>query len=145
MLKLNVEAAIAAHKAWRASFQSAIDGIDAEKLFDMSITDYTKCVLGTWIYANQQESFEELEIFRAIKEVHVEFHQLAGRIFDCLEKGQADAAQLLLENQFVLVSDALILLLEEFRDNYAELIERGRSVHSMSNRAARSFFCAGTS
>lgn len=119
MLKLDIDSAIAAHKGWFASLQAAIDGIHATQILEMTVADHSKCVLGTWLHSTAPESFEDSELFRSIQEVHIEFHQIAGAIIDLLEQGNADQALHILEKKLPLVSDALLLLLEELRRKQA--------------------------
>lgn len=112
MIKLDIDTAIAAHKAWLKSFHLAIDGIDGDKLLDMSVADHSHCMLGIWLDSNQPEFFEHAELYNSIKEVHVEFHQLAGEVLGHLEHGETDAALRMLDKKLTLVSEALVLLLE---------------------------------
>lgn len=115
MIELDIDSAIAAHKAWFASLQAAIEGIHASQILEMSVADHSKCVLGAWLHSAAPESFQDHDLLHSIQEVHIEFHQLAGMIVDLLEKGDADNALHILEMKLPLVSDALTLLLEELR------------------------------
>ena len=112
---MDIDAAIAAHKAWRTRFSSAIHGIDADKLKDLSVTDHTTCVLGTWLYSPKQQECLNLSIFRDILKVHQDFHQSTSQIIRLLEEAQVDEAQHALDSNFDKISTTLILLLEEFK------------------------------
>ncbi len=78
---MDIDAAIAAHKAWRSRFCIAIEGIDADKLDDLSVTDHTSCVLGTWLYSPKQQECLNLSVFRDILETLIllleEFKEIA--------------------------------------------------------------------
>lgn len=113
---MDIDAAIAAHKAWRTRFSSAIQGIDADKLKDLSVTDHTTCVLGTWLYSPKQQECLNLSVFRDILKTHQDFHQAANQIIGLLEEAKADEAQHALDSHFAKISTTLILLLEEFKE-----------------------------
>jgi hypothetical protein len=112
MINLDIDAAIRAHRAWRTRFEQAIIGIDADKLDDPSITDCTKCVLGAWLNAEEQRKLDSLAAFRAVHDVHIEFHDIASRIVDQLHEAHVDEAHQILETAFVDVSDRLVDALE---------------------------------
>jgi hypothetical protein len=113
---MDIDAAIAAHKAWRSRFCIAIEGIDADKLNDLSVMDHTSCVLGTWLYSPKQQECLNLSVFRDILETHKDFHQTASQIIGLLGDAKVDEAQHALDSHFAEVSTTLILLLEEFKE-----------------------------
>ena len=115
MTKLDTDSAIAAHQAWLRGFHLAIDGIDGDKLLDMSVGDHGQCMLGIWLDANRHEFLERADLYNSIKTAHVEFHQLAGKVLQHLEGGEIDAAQHMLDMQLTRVSDVLVSHLEEVR------------------------------
>lgn len=114
---MDIDAAIAAHKAWRTRFAGAIHGIDAEKLRDLSVTDHTSCVLGTWLYSPKQQECLNLSVFRDILKTHQDFHKAASQIIELLEEAKVDEAQRTLESRFSDISTTLILQLEEFKES----------------------------
>lgn len=111
-----VEEAIAAHKAWMRDFERAIGGIDADRLAAMFVADYNRCRLGAWLHAAEQDSLVRYALFRSIRKIHIDFHQIAGVILDHLGQGSVDEAQRLLENRLSFTSRLLVLLLEQFRE-----------------------------
>lgn len=113
---MDIDAAIAAHKAWRMHFSNVVQGIDAVGLNDLAVADHTVCVLGTWLDAPQQQEFHNLSVFRDILEVHRNFHEAARQIVDLLGNANVDAARDALGRDFNTISMRLILMLEEFKE-----------------------------
>ncbi len=118
MIKLNfdIDSAIGAHSAWRQYFEAAIEGIDGDKLTDPALYDHTRCVLGAWLHSPEQQPLERLPVFKGLIECHEDFHLLAEKVVSHLHRGDVDAAQAVLCNQFTLASNTLVAHLEELRD-----------------------------
>lgn len=119
-LALVIEQAIAAHKAWMHAFERAIEGIDADRLAQMSVADQTACGLGRWLHAVEQDALDRYAVFRSIRSVHVDFHRYASAILDDLAAGDVDGAQHLLLSRLRFTSRLLVLLLEQFREPATE-------------------------
>jgi hypothetical protein len=108
MTNLDIDAAIAAHIAWGNTFKTAIEGIDADKLNDLSVANDAGCVLGSWLSAPQQQAHAATDLFATVIKTHKDFHALADQIVGLLEHGEVDEAQRLLDNEFTEATDRII-------------------------------------
>ena len=115
MSSFDVDTAIANHVAWRQQFQTAIEGVDADKLNDLAIADHAACEFGQWLMAPAQTLLHDRPDFSQLLLAHERFHQVASEIIDYLHDAEVDAAQELLDTRFVEVSDILVELLSGTR------------------------------
>jgi hypothetical protein len=115
-----IEAAITAHAGWRARFETAIHGIDAEKLTELAIADHTQCALGVWLHAGIAPSSANPETIQALIGAHETFHREATKIIAFLNEGNADEALQLLDTGFSEISNRVTELLQALVANPAE-------------------------
>jgi hypothetical protein len=115
MSSYDIDTAIANHVAWRQQFQTAIEGVDADKLGELDISDHAACQFGRWLMAPAQASLHDRPDFGDLFSAHERFHQVASEIIDCLHEAKVDEAQALLDSRFVEVSAILVELLAATR------------------------------
>lgn len=74
MSVLDIDSAIRAHVAWRQQFQTAIEGVDADKLDTLAINDHTACQFGQWLAAPEQAHLAQTAGFAELAAAHQAFH-----------------------------------------------------------------------
>ena len=107
----DIETAITVHAGWRARFETAIYGIDAEKLTELAIADHVQCPLGVWLRAGIAPSQASPETIHELMEAHEAFHREATQIIAFLNEGHADEALQLLDTGFSAISNRVTELL----------------------------------
>jgi hypothetical protein len=106
-----IDKALQSHQAWKNTFQSAIDGLDAEKLLQLEI-DATGCEFGLWLKSVCALPIATTPAFTEVITTHAEFHRIASEIVSLLHRAEVDAAQHLLDTAFQSIS---LQLSEELR------------------------------
>ncbi len=101
-----------AHIGWRERFQTAIEGIDADRLADLAVADSAGCLFGLWLAAPERTAQAQTVEFCQIKRVHDEFHRVSATIVELLHRGEVQAAQDVLDTLFSEVSGELIQMLQ---------------------------------
>lgn len=79
MSQVHFDAAVMAHMAWLARFQSVMTGISRERFDADQIADHTICDFGRWLYANPG-AFADAAAFESVCDLHRRFHAQAARI-----------------------------------------------------------------
>ena len=115
MIALSIDDSILAHLGWRERFQTAIEGIDADRLADLVVADADGCLFGQWLASPEHVVQAQSDELARIKSVHNEFHRVAADIVELLHRGEVDAAQHVLDTLFAEVSGKLTGLLRELR------------------------------
>lgn len=113
---LQLETAIAAHKAWCDKLELTLRGQNPEEYDPAIVGADHLCVLGKWLYSDGQflDKYEEYEILR---QAHAQFHECAGQILHNHKKGYLMEAIHALRHELVDLSEkvqiALVSLLEK--------------------------------
>ena len=110
-----IDAAILAHRAWVARFQSALRGINDE-IFDIDLAaDDTACTLGGWLRTVQAGNLLGHDSYDRIVALHATFHEVAGNIARQFN-GHASAEEVAAWIQGLeSISSQLILCLEQVK------------------------------
>lgn len=92
-----IEQAIYAHSAWKQRLREAAEGAPLE-LSAGDICRDDKCTFGRWIHAAETRAELEGDADYALaRELHAEFHRIAGAIAFQIEAGELDEARRSLE------------------------------------------------
>lgn len=111
MLSIDIDAAIAAHKAWRGHLRFFLDGISNKTFTIESVRDHTACALGQWLYGPGAD-YNLFTQYSDLKEVHRLFHETAAEITRLHQAGDSERAETLLADEFTTYSRRVIELLE---------------------------------
>ncbi len=114
MSSIDIDAGIAAHKAWFSRLRYYLDGLTEGELSVGDVNDCTRCVLGAWLYGSG-EQYSLFTQYHDLITVHRAFHELAGRIIELHQSGQTAVAETLLEGEFKSLSERVIALLNDIK------------------------------
>jgi len=111
----DIEQAISAHRQWMAQLRQAVfdalSGIDVQ-----SIRADNNCEFGKWLHGPSLSSDEQLtDHYLEVRQLHVEFHELAGRIVELAAAGQVAESYTLLYGEYITLSGRLILAMRAWQ------------------------------
>ena len=120
MSLIQITNAIQAHKAWIASFQTALDGKISGQFDCLKIRSDTECEFGQWIHGNSEGCFK----FNSTKEtaimIHRMFHDIAGDITEQLNRNSDKVSIQHYIDELQNVSDQLVHLLTHEKSKLLE-------------------------
>jgi hypothetical protein len=88
-----LEKAIAAHANWKARLRGAV-GTGKFDVPASTVKMDSQCDFGKWLNGPDLTAAEkQTENYRAVKQLHAQFHQEAGRVIELAISGQKDAAE----------------------------------------------------
>lgn len=93
---LNFQQVIEAHQNWKNRLQNCIDGTSEEKLDPDTVCRDDKCMLGMWIYADGKEYFGHNPLYAEMKDIHAQFHVVAGDVVKKKLGGDMEGAKAML-------------------------------------------------
>jgi hypothetical protein len=115
---IDIDAGIAAHKAWFGRLRSYLDGLTDGELSVGDVNDCKRCVLGQWLYGSG-EQYNLFTHYHELIKVHQRFHEVAGQIVELHQSGQTAKAEALLETEFKFLSEQVVVLLTDLKiDGY---------------------------
>jgi hemerythrin-like metal-binding protein len=88
---LNMQKAITAHMAWNKRLAALLEG-HGEKINAEDAGRDDLCILGNWIYANENNTIRSLAEFETLREDHKKFHKCAGQVVTLHDSGRKDEA-----------------------------------------------------
>jgi hypothetical protein len=111
----DIEQAISAHRQWMAQLRQAVfdalSGIDVQ-----SIRADNNCEFGKWLHGPSLSSDEQLtDHYLEVRQLHAEFHELAGRIVELAAAGQVAESYTLLYGEYITLSGRLILAMRAWQ------------------------------
>lgn len=106
-MSLNLYEAINAHVAWKVRLHKHIQGTSKERLDPSIIGRDDQCALGKWIQANIG-TYEDLPLFRQVRERHADFHRCAAEIVESVDRGEMAEAQRKLHHDYAVLSHMII-------------------------------------
>jgi len=118
LLLMNIEkidAAIAAHSAWKGRLRLAIDTGKSE--FDpIKAVKDNECDFGKWLYSLTGAETND-EHFIKVKQNHAEFHRVAGRVLKLALEGKKEEAEkeIKLDSEFSSASSKCIMALTDWK------------------------------
>ena len=91
--KEEIDKAIGAHGMWKTRLKQAIETGKSEVSVE-TIRQDNQCNFGKWLYGGSLSASDKSSIqYKAVRELHAEFHQCAARVADLAvagKKGEAD-------------------------------------------------------
>lgn len=106
---LNMKQVIDAHMAWRHRLEAVIKGTGHEQLNVREVEVDNLCALGKWIHGSAKPLYGRLPEYRDLYKAHANFHLLAGEILKENNRGNHDAALVLLRGGFTELSNRVQL------------------------------------
>ncbi len=103
---MNFLDALNAHIMWKQRLKSYVAGTSDEQLDPEVICLDNQCLLGKWIYGNQ-DTLSHSELFEKVRRMHATFHESAADIVRLTQKGKANEAQRLLTGGYADISHQL--------------------------------------
>jgi hypothetical protein len=87
-----IQAAIAAHTAWKTRLRVAI-GTGKFDVSASTVAQDNQCQFGKWLYGPELSGGErQTEHYLTVKQLHAQFHQLAAMVVRLATSGQEAAA-----------------------------------------------------
>ena len=108
---LNLKNVIDAHFQWRAKLESALDGSSTETHDVTDVAKDNQCVLGKWLYGPGKKLYSELPEYKALVNIHAEFHVCASEILIDHNEGHEEQANKKLNYKFKNLSSEIQLAL----------------------------------
>jgi hypothetical protein len=123
---MEIDNALAAHGAWKSRLKTAIDTGKLEAS-PATIGADNKCAFGTWLYGNTLTSQEKASPqYLEIKQLHAQFHQLAGRVAQLALAGKKAEAEALMSQsgEYTAVSGKLTMALIQWKKQKLQTVAR---------------------
>jgi hypothetical protein len=113
----DIEEAIASHAVWMSEMRQAV--LDA-RLGSIEVEDIRaedRCQFGRWLTGPLLTPEDrETDIYREVRRLHAEFHELAAQIVEKAARGQTVDAYALLYGEYVTMSGRLALSLRAWHE-----------------------------
>jgi len=103
---MDFNGAIDAHQRWKRRLTAFLAG-RGEALDANAVARDDQCALGCWIYGDGKRCAGEHD-FEHLRGLHARFHKSAAQVIRCHERGDTDAADTLLNNEFSSLSDETV-------------------------------------
>ena len=85
--------AIAAHSNWKARLRTATNSGKSDVSPAQARVD-NQCEFGKWVYGSDLTASDKLtDHYKAVKQLHAQFHQEAAKVLDWATSGKKDAAE----------------------------------------------------
>lgn len=104
---MNFLDAINAHVMWKLRLQRFLDGTSEENLDPEHICKDNQCVLGKWIYSNE-DRYTTSPAFEDVRGKHAEFHVMAAEIVTLIKADQKEEAGEMLRGDYSRLSQRLL-------------------------------------
>ncbi|HLP14740.1 MAG TPA: CZB domain-containing protein [Bacteroidota bacterium] len=85
-----IDTALSAHAQWKSRLQNAIDAGSSEFKADV-VTRDNACQFGQWLYGLTGDDVKS-DDYSKVKNLHTEFHKIAGEILALALSGKKDQA-----------------------------------------------------
>lgn len=118
MSSIDIDSAIAAHRAWSSRLSFYLDGISEDVVTVERVGDFTACVLGRWLYGSG-EDYKSFVQYHELLEVHKQFHLVAAEVVRLHHLGDDETANQLLAGEFEDLSHRVVEYLKQLKiDGY---------------------------
>lgn len=114
---LDYDTVIAAHLQWKHKLRDYLDGRGAKLDADVVSRD-DKCALGCWIHGDRTRAARHPG-FEALKSAHANFHRCAGQVIRHHQAKNAEAADQLLNDEFLALSEQTVQHLRSMKKEAA--------------------------
>jgi hypothetical protein len=99
-----LDKAIGAHGMWKSRLKTAVTTGKTDAPVSTIRVD-NECAFGKWLYgATLTASDKATADYKAVKDLHAQFHKLAGQVAELATSGKQDDADKLLSGDFTAVS-----------------------------------------
>jgi methyl-accepting chemotaxis protein len=105
--KVDFDAIIQAHQAWKQKLRSAIAGGEERNLNADEVCKDNQCALGKWIYGAGRK-FEQTPDYEPLRRTHADFHVCAADILRKTQQGDKNGASALLVGDFFDLSNQTV-------------------------------------
>ena len=113
-MKQVISDAIASHLDWTQTFNKEIaSGKLSERTYSAGYDDL--CAFGKWLYSLDDDTKYQ-PAYRKVKDLHYQFHTVAGEIVELMKHRAFARAKRLLESDYTLISMQLQVALREWQD-----------------------------
>jgi hypothetical protein len=113
--QIDVEAAIAAHSAWKSRIAAYLAGNSLEYFRPDIVGLDHRCTLGQWLQSVKKTSLGQYPEIKRLLTEHQNFHFYASYIVSYTHAGKLDKAQKLYEEGFEATSKRVIGLLHQLQ------------------------------
>ena len=116
MNKESIDAALAAHSQWKKRLQDAIENGKSEFKPEVVKTD-NACQFGQWLYSLPTQ-VQKTSDFIKVKQLHADFHAIAGEILNLAITGKKEIAREKIESgkEYSHATGKLVLALQSWKD-----------------------------
>ncbi|MBF0264488.1 MAG: CZB domain-containing protein [Gammaproteobacteria bacterium] len=112
---MNIDEVINEHYQWKVLVEGLFDQKTSNLVDSSLISTDINCSLGKWIISNEAEQISQTQMFKDLKKIHKNFHQLAGTILVDFQSGRVEQANHLL-SEYQESSQEIIKILEQLRN-----------------------------
>lgn len=112
-----INEAVEAHVAWRIRLEEAIEQGTSEYSVE-ELRASNLCVFGKWLYLEVDQSLQNTEQYKKVRDLHQAFHNTAADILNMALVGQKDQAKNAMQegSEYVRLSTELINAMKQWRD-----------------------------
>jgi len=114
---MDFDGAIQAHTYWKVRLLLYARGKAAEKIDLQTLRKDNVCALGQWLHGDAQRYSGDPK-FKKLLETHAAFHKAAASVGSMIERGQAPAAEALLNfpgSEYSRLSSTVLAILMDLR------------------------------
>lgn len=110
-----IDKAIAAHGMWKVRLKSAISTGTSEVPVATIRVD-NQCPFGKWLYGETLSASDKATpSYKAVKDLHAEFHKVAAKVAELAVSGKKDDAENILSQEFAAASVKLTAAMMEWK------------------------------
>ncbi|MFC3099288.1 CZB domain-containing protein [Altererythrobacter lauratis] len=114
-----INAAIGAHGAWKLRLKTAIASGTGDLDWRIVSKD-CECAFGKWLHGHEIDAATRASVpYQVVKRLHQEFHIAAGRVVQAVQNGHRQAAQDLMDGEFIPRSEKLVRALTKWKGELA--------------------------
>lgn len=113
-----IEKAITAHQVWTEKFEADLADSTVPEHFEIASYD-DLCDVGKWLYGLDDEVKHQPD-YRKVKNLHHDFHSVAGEIVQLMKLKQFKAARELLDGEYLAITTELQSALRAWQDAVRE-------------------------
>ena len=117
-----IDNGIAAHGAWKDRLKTAVDTGKLE-IPVATISADNQCAFGKWLYGSTLSGVDKASPqYAEIKQLHADFHKVAGRIAQLATSGKKTEAQQMLDfgKDYTMISGKLALALQRWKESVGQ-------------------------
>ena len=113
-----IEKAITAHQVWTEKFEADLADCSVPEHLEMALYD-DLCDMGKWLYGLEDDVKRQSD-YRKVKNLHHDFHSVAGEIVLLMKLKQFKKARELLSGEYISITTELQSALRAWQDSVSE-------------------------